>query len=150
MKNRRQEVIRELLREQAIQTQEDLVTALRARDFKVTQATVSRDMREMHLIKVPGKDGSYRYAEPDATWAGVSDRMIRMLRDCVLSAEVAGQMIVVKTMSGSANAAAEALDTVEMPEIVGSIAGDNTIFLAARDHAGAAAAVERIHSLLSQ
>lgn len=148
MKNSRHEAIRQLLREQVIQTQEDLVNALREHDFKVTQATVSRDIREMHLVKITGEDGLYRYAEPELGWTDLSDRLIRLLRDCVVSAEAAGQMIVVKTMSGSANTAAEALDSLEMPEIAGSIAGDNTIFLVARDHTSAQAAVERILNLI--
>ena len=132
MKNSRHEAIRQLLREQVI----------------VTQATVSRDIREMHLVKITGEDGLYRYAEPELGWTDLSDRLIRLLRDCVVSAEAAGQMIVVKTMSGSANTAAEALDSLEMPEIAGSIAGDNTIFLVARDHTAAQSAVERILNLI--
>ena len=148
MKSERQNTIRELLRERNIQTQEELVDALREKDFQVTQATISRDIKEMHLIKIPGEEGGYRYAEPASGVRGLSDRLTRLLRDCVVSAEAAGQMIVVKTMSGAANTAAEALDTMEMPEIVGSIAGDNTIFLVAQDHSAAATAVERIHGLM--
>ena len=148
MKAERQETIRQLLKSRIIQTQEDLAEALREQGFQVTQATVSRDMKEMHLIKVSGRDGGYRYAEPDYGWQGVNDRLIRLLRDCVTSTEAAGQMIVVKTMSGAANTAAEALDTMNMPEIIGSIAGDNTIFLVARDHSAAVAASERIQGFI--
>ena len=148
MKTKRQTVIRTLLKESKIQTQEELAEALRIRVFQVTQATVSRDMKDMHLIKISDEQGGYRYAEPETGWNGASDRLIRLLRDCVIHCEAAGQMIVVKTMSGSANTAAEALDSFEMPEIVGSIAGDNTIFLAARDHNDAMAAVERIQAII--
>lgn len=147
MKSERQTAIRVLLKEQVIQTQEDLAEALRARGFQVTQATVSRDMKEMHLMKVPLQEGGYQYAAPEWEGPGLSDRLIRMLKDCVLSVESAGQMIVVKTLSGSANTAAEALDTMAMPEILGSIAGDNTIFLVARDTEGARLAADQILQL---
>ena len=101
----------------------------------------------MHLIKVPVTDGGYQYAVPEREGPGLSDRLIRMLKDCVLSVEAAGQMVVVKTLSGSANTAAEALDSMDMPEILGSIAGDNTIFLVAADPAGAQRSAEKIRQL---
>ena len=147
MKSDRQAMIRTLLKERIIQTQEELAEALRDRGFQVTQATVSRDMKEMHLIKVPVTDGGYQYAVPEREGPGLSDRLIRMLKDCVLSVEAAGQMVVVKTLSGSANTAAEALDSMDMPEILGSIAGDNTIFLVAVDPAGAQRSAEKIRQL---
>lgn len=148
MKEKRQNAIRTLLKDRTIRTQEELVEALKSMGYQVTQATVSRDMKEMRLIKISEETGGWRYAEPDTSWPGLNDRLIRLLRDCVTSAEAAGQMIVVKTMSGAANTAAETLDKMEIPGIVGSIAGDNTIFLAARDAAAAADAVERIRSLI--
>lgn len=148
MKEKRQAAIRLILKNRAIQTQDELAEALREKNFQVTQATVSRDMKEMHLIKVPEEGGGYRYAEPETGWNGLNDRLIRLLRDSVLSAEPAGQIIVVKTMSGAAGTAAEALDSIALPEVIGSIAGDNTIFLAARDHKAAEIAVERIHGLI--
>lgn len=148
MKANRQTAIRSLLSEQRIHTQEELASALRNQGFQVTQATVSRDMKDLHLIKVPDKEGGYRYAEPEKGRSVANDRLIRLLRDCVLKCEVAGQLLVIKTMSGAANTAAEALDSLEMPEIAGSIAGDNTIFLAAWDHNAAIAAAERIQQLI--
>ena len=148
MKSKRQAAIRKVLKDQVIQTQEDLAKALRQQGFQVTQATVSRDMKEMRLIKISSKESGYHYAESENSPEGINDRLIRMLRDCVLSTEAAGQMVVVKTMSGSANTAAEAIDTLDMPEIVGSIAGDNTIFLVARDHSAAVYASERIQGMI--
>ena len=147
MKSERQASIRVLLREKSIQTQEELANALRSLGFQVTQATVSRDMKEMHLIKVPSPEGGYQYAVPEREEAGLSERLSRMLRDCMISAEAAGQMIVVKTISGSAGTAAEALDNLQIPGIIGSIAGDNTIFLVARDPESAAGAAEKIERL---
>ena len=144
MKNERQTAIRSLLKDRVIQTQEELAEALRNGGFRVTQATVSRDIKEMHLIKVPLTEGGYQYAVPEHEGPGLSERLIRMLKDCVLSVEAAGQMIVIKTLSGSANTAAEALDTLRMSEILGSIAGDNTIFLVAKDPEKARSAAEQI------
>ena len=148
MKSERQAAIRALLRERSIQTQEELAAALRSIGFQVTQATVSRDMKEMHLIKVPAAEGGYQYAAPEREDSGLSERLARMLRDCMISAEAAGQMVIVKTISGSAGTAAEALDNLQIPGIIGSIAGDNTIFLAARDPESAAEASEAINRLI--
>ena len=128
MKTERQAAIRSLIREQAIRTQDEMANALRNMGYQVTQATVSRDIREMRLVKIASSSGGYRYGEPEAGWNGLDERLTRLLRDCVLSAEAAGQIIVVKTMR--------------------SIAGDNTIFLAARDHASAQSAGERILALI--
>ena len=147
MKNERQAAIRLLLKDRVIQTQEELAKALQSDGFRVTQATVSRDIKEMHLIKVPMTEGGYQYAVPEREGLGLSERLIRMLKDCVISVEAAGQMIVIKTLSGSANTAAEALDTLQLAEILGSIAGDNTIFLVARDTNGASLAAEQIRQL---
>ena len=148
MKEERKAAIRQILKETEIQTQKDLARALRERGFQVTQATVSRDMKEMRLTKAPGPGGVSRYVEPEYPVPGLDQRMIRLLRECVILTEAAGQMVVVKTMSGAAGTAAEALDALEMDGILGSIAGDNTIFLAARDSEAAAAARETIRNYL--
>ena len=147
MKRERQDAIRKMLEKTPISTQEELAEALRADGFPVTQATVSRDIKEMHLTKVPLTDGGYRYAAPETGRREAWQRLVRLLADCVLDVETGGQMIVVKTLSGAASTAAEALDVLGMPEIMGSIAGDNTIFLAARDPEGAAQAGERIRRM---
>ena len=150
MKKERHAAIRDLLKEQTIRSQKDLVDALRLRGISATQATVSRDMKELHLIRVPAESGGFRYTEPEISIPGLSERMIRLLCDCVVQVEAAGQMIVVKTMSGSASTAAETLDSLEMPEIAGSIAGDNTIFLVARDPGSAMNATKKIQRLLKR
>ena len=149
MKAERQEAIRNILNEQEIQTQEELAEALRKRGFSVTQATVSRDIREMRLIKLSRSNGGYQYGIQEGnTDIGSNERMIRMLRECMLSVESSGQMIVIKTLSGSANTAAEALDSMDMPDILGSIAGDNTIFLVARAEEKASMIAERVRNLM--
>jgi len=133
MKNDRQQAIIELLKSRPIETQSELAAALQSMGFQVTQATVSRDIREMRLVKIPAPEGGYQYALPGQEGRNVSDRMIRMLRDSLLQVDHAGNMVVVKTLSGSANSAGEALDSMEWPEILGSIAGDNTLFMVARN-----------------
>lgn len=132
MKAKRQALIREIVEAQSIQTQEELAEALRAHDMVVTQATVSRDIREMHLLKVLAEDGSYRYATMEKSDTGISDRLIRMLADSVVEMNSANNLIVIHTLSGSAHVAAEAIDNLKWPEIIGTIAGDNTILLIVR------------------
>ncbi len=148
MKNNRQAAIRRILSERPVETQEELAEALREMGFQATQATVSRDMKEMRLIKKPVPGGSFRYTMPEPTESFSNERLIRILRDAVIEIDRAGQLLVVKTLSGSANIAAEALDTMRIPEIIGSIAGDNTVFLAARDPDSAGKAEERIRGFL--
>lgn len=114
MKAKRQALIREIVESQSIQTQEELAEALRVHGMVVTQATVSRDIKEMHLIKVLAEDGVYRYAMIDKNDQGVGDRLIRMLSDSVVDINSANNLIVIKTLSGSAHVAAEAVDSLQI------------------------------------
>ena len=148
MKSRRQEAIVSLLQNQRIETQEDMVRALSDRGFHVTQATVSRDIREMQLMKVPAREGGYQYAVPEQGGRIIGERLIRILRDSLVHVDSAGHMVVVKTLSGSANSAAEALDLLQLDEMLGSIAGDNTIFIVARDENAAGQIVETIQNIM--
>ncbi len=147
MKSRRQEEILELIERRNIETQEELAEALRKRGYRVTQATVSRDIKELHLSKVPMGAGGYRYGKQRAPEPAVSERLIRILRDSLVDVAHAGQMVVVKTLSGSANVAAEAIDTMQWPEILGTIAGDNTIFIVVHDHIAAFDVSEKLKAL---
>ena len=147
MKAKRQNEIIRLITTGDIETQEDLAAELRNLGFQVTQATVSRDIRELRLIKVASKGGGYKYAKPERHEIAVSERLTRILSDSLVHVDFSGNLIVVKTLSGSANVAAEALDTLGWPEILGTIAGDNTIFMVARDPAEAGEVVSRISQL---
>ena len=98
MKSKRQALIREIVESQSIQTQEELAEALRVHGMVVTQATVSRDIKEMHLLKVLAEDGNYRYATIDKNDQGVGDRLIRMLSDSVVDINSANNLIVIKTI----------------------------------------------------
>jgi len=148
MKAKRQALIREIVEAQSIQTQEELAEALRVHGMVVTQATVSRDIREMHLLKVLAEDGSYRYATMEKGDTGVSDRLIRMLSDSVVEMDSANNLIVIRTLPGSAHVAAEAVDNLKWPEVLGTIAGDNTILVIVRANDEVEAVIKRFRSII--
>ncbi len=150
MKTDRQAEILRIIGETEIDTQEELAQQLRKKGYKVTQATVSRDIKELRLIKISGRRTAYCYAKPGRHETPVNDRMIRLLSDSVVSIDYAGQMIVVKTLSGSANVAAEAIDNMNWEEVLGTIAGDNTIFVAVRNEIDARIISERIKLLIEK
>lgn len=129
MKAKRQALIREIVESQNIQTQEELAEALGKRGMVVTQATVSRDIKEMHLIKVLAEDGTYRYATIDQNDQGMGDRLIRMLADSVIDLNSANNLIVIRTLSGSAMSRERRWTACSWPEVLGTIAGDNTILV---------------------
>ena len=143
MKTDRQNEILRLIENEEIETQEELANRLREIGFKVTQATVSRDIKDLRLIR----QSDYRYAKPGRHELQANDRMIRLLSDSTLSVDYSGQMIVIKTLSGSANVAAEAIDTMNWKEVLGTIAGDNTIFLAVKNENDTAEIADRIRKL---
>lgn len=147
MKSKRQNEIIRLIASRDIETQEELASELRALGYKVTQATVSRDIRELRLIKVASKGSGFKYAKPDRHEIAVSERLTRILSDSLVNVDSSGNIIVVKTLSGSANVAAEALDNLGWPEILGTIAGDNTIFIVTRTEADTTEITNRIRRL---
>ncbi len=133
MKTKRHAMILKLIASEDIDTQEELARLLSAQGFTVTQATVSRDIKELRLIKVLTGDGHYKYATVEKAETDLQERFIRLFSNCVVSITSSGNLIVLKTMAGSAAVAAEAIDSLKWPEIAGSIAGDNTIFVAVRE-----------------
>ena len=133
MKTKRHAMILKLIASEDIDTQEELARLLSAQGFTVTQATVSRDIKELRLIKVLTGDGHYKYATVEKAETDLQERFIRLFSKCVVSITSSGNLIVLKTMAGSAAVAAEAIDSLKWPEIAGSIAGDNTIFVAVRE-----------------
>ena len=150
MKSKRQDEILQIINHKDIETQEELAAELRAAGYKVTQATVSRDIRELRLIKAAAKGGRFKYAKPERHEIAVSERLTRILTDALVNVDSSGNMIVVKTLSGSANVAAEALDNLGWAEILGTIAGDNTIFIVVRNEADAAEITNRIRKMTDQ
>lgn len=148
MKSVRQVAILDIIEKQDVETQEELAEALRARGIKVTQATVSRDIKELRLLKVLAPNGAYKYATADKAENGLNERFIRMLAESLLSVTASNNLIVVKTLAGSANVAAEALDSLHWPEILGSLAGDNTILLIIRSNEEVPGVINRIQDMM--
>ncbi len=128
MKNKRQEKIIEIIESQSIETQEALQEKLRACGFDVTQATVSRDIKELRLTKVSTKGNRYKYAVLDSDDPRQTAQYVNIMKESVISVQCAQNMLVIKTFSGMAQAAAAAIDSLLCDEIIGSIAGDDTIF----------------------
>lgn len=133
MKYSRHAKILEIIETHEIETQEELAELLKKNGFNVTQATVSRDIKELRLIKVLTKTGKYKYATIKQQESMVSDRLIKIFKDTVLSIDYAENFIVFKTLVGAANAAAAAVDAMDTKDVVGTIAGDDTIFMIVRD-----------------
>ena len=116
----------------------------------VTQATVSRDIKELHLLKVLADDGGYRYATMDKSEQGTNDRLIHMLADSVLDIQSANNLIVIHTLAGSAHVAGEAVDSLKWPEVLGTIAGDNTILIVVRSNEDVDSVLRRFRSIIKQ
>jgi transcriptional regulator of arginine metabolism len=136
-KQHRQQTLLRLVTDKRLATQQDVVRALRAAGFAATQATVSRDIVELGLVKV-GRDGVHVYAAPAAVPAsGGLDRLRRFCEEYAVLGAVAGNLVVLRTPPGTANALAIALDTSGFTDVVGTLAGDDTVFVAARDPARA-------------
>ena len=148
MKNARQAAILSIIEQNDVETQEELAGRLKEMGIVVTQATVSRDIKELRLLKVLSGSGGYKYATADKAEHGLSERFVRMFRDSVLSINFAGNIVVVKTLAGSANVAAEAIDSMRLPEILGTMAGDNTILVIVQNETEAAQAVKRFQDML--
>ena len=137
MKTARQKQITTLISEKDIDTQEELMQLLAAAGFKATQATISRDIKELRLVKIATPDGLYKYAPPGSTDVRPNAKYENILRETVTGAECAGNIIVVRTYAGMAMAACAAIDAMEWADVVGSLAGDDTIFIVARSPEGA-------------
>lgn len=150
MKSARHSLILEIIEEKDIETQEELADELKRQGIKVTQATVSRDIKELRLLKVLGEHGGYKYATVERAEKGMNDRFIRMLSECVISVDSVGNLIVIKTLSASANAACEAIDSMKWDEVLGTIAGDNTLLVIARSEEAVEAMTARLHELIKK
>ena len=148
MKVNRHAKIIELINKHHIETQEELAEYLNQEGFKVTQATVSRDIRDLKLTKVPYEYGKQRYAVHQSAENGMSEKYIRVLRDGYVSMDMAQNILVLKTVSGMAMAVAAAVDAMKFKEIVGSIAGDDTIMMAVRSVEDTRIVMDKIREIL--
>lgn len=147
MKSGRQAKILELVKKYDIETQEELSELLIREGFSVTQATVSRDIRQLHLTKV-SKGGKQKYAVLNEKTPDMTEKYIRVLRDGFVSMDMAQNILVIKTVSGMAMAVAAALDHMDCHEIVGSIAGDDTIMCAVRTVEDTVILMDRLRRIL--
>lgn len=152
MKKRRQDKILEIIAKKAVQTQEDLLQELRDAGFEVTQATVSRDIKELKLIKSSSTDGKYRYYSQDGGRNAKSgDRLVVLCRQNAISCDYAGNTCVVKCMSGTANAVCAGIDESYSADdsFLGTIAGDDTIFILFRNEAASKKFIEYLKTIIS-
>ena len=148
MKLERHSKIVELIGKYEIETQEELADRLREAGFRVTQATVSRDIRQLHLTKVSKGDGRQKYVSLTKSDTEMTEKYTRVFREGFLSMEMAQNILVVKTVSGMAMAVAAALDHMDCHEIVGSIAGDDTIMCAVRSVEDTETLMERLRRIV--
>ena len=148
MRNKRHEAILTLIKQQNIETQQDLTVALASVGFDVTQATVSRDIKELRLVKKLNVDGKYVYApHTQSSDEGVSDKMSNILRQSIVSVDYALNTIVIKTLTGMAQGAASVLDAMQFSECLGTIAGDDTIFVTARSEEAAQKLTKKLKNM---
>ncbi len=150
MRISRQNKILELIEQYEIDTQDKLVAMLREHGYEVTQATISRDIKELQLIKALSPSGKYRYAASRTADGPVSDRLSNIYRETVRSIVSSGNIVLIKALSGCANAAAETLDNFGLEHVIGSVAGDNTVLLVVDDPANTQAVVDRLNALLKK
>lgn len=150
MKVARREKIKELIRQYDIDTQEELATRLNEAGFKVTQATVSRDIRALKMTKVADGEGRSRYAILQEIPSGLGDKYTRVLHDALLTIDQGQNLVVIRTVPGMAMGVAAALDALEWEEILGCIAGDDTVMCVARTTEEASGVVKRLKSILQR
>lgn len=144
-RNERQELILKLIAENEIDTQEELRQTLEDRGIPVTQATISRDMRELDLIKVGGIQKKYRYAE--ARTNSVSPKMQNLFRECVVEIRAVNNLLLVKTLGGNASNAGMVVDQLELKEIAGTVAGDDTLLVVCETREDAVKLAEKLRDM---
>jgi transcriptional regulator of arginine metabolism len=151
MKARRQTRILEIVRQGIIETQEELARRLEEEGFPVTQATVSRDIKELKLVKVPMGDGRYRYAPAAEPAVGVArERMLRLLREYVTGFDASENIVVLSTLPGMAEGVAEAIDNLHLPEVIGTLAGERVVFAVVKPRRAVAGFLTRLRDILGQ
>lgn len=148
MKSKRHDKILEIIASKEIETQEELAEELRQAGFEVTQATVSRDIKLLKLVKMQSTSGKYKYVASTNEEKDIKDKLLSILENAVISVEKVDKFIVIRTLTGSASAAAEAVDSLFTTETAGTIAGDNTIFVLARTEDKAEELINKIRKII--
>ncbi len=148
MKISRHAKILEIIEKHPTETQEELAEELKKSGYNITQATVSRDIKELKLVKVLDENSIYKYASLKEHDSMLSERLVKVFAESVLSVDYAGNIVVVKTFSEAANAAAEAIDVLDFKETVGTIAGDDTIFILVRNADNVEVVIDRLKKMM--
>ncbi|MBQ8415550.1 MAG: arginine repressor [Clostridia bacterium] len=149
MKRNRQEKMMELISRYEIDTQDELIARLRENGYDVTQATVSRDIRELKIAKITTGKGTYRYVLPKQMETGSGMKFNSSLIDSIVTVDHAANIVVLKTYPGLANAVAVGIDSMNMQQILGCVAGDDTIMVVSRDEECAKIIADRFHTLMN-
>lgn len=150
MRYSRQNKIIEIINNYEVDTQEKLASLLKEEGYEVTQATISRDIKELQLVKTLSSNGKYKYAVNQSNDLPLTERFVKIFRQTVVSVDSAENLIIVKTLSGCANAAGEAIDTSRMPHIKGSIAGDNTLLIIVDEKNNVPAILQEFSNLMRE
>lgn len=148
MKISRHAKILEIIERHPIETQEELAEELKKSGYHITQATVSRDIKELKLVKVLDVNGTYKYASMREQDSMLNERLVKVFAESVLSIDYSGNIVVVKTFSGAANAAAEAIDVLDYKEMVGTVAGDDTIFILVRNQEDVETLIDKLKKMM--
>jgi transcriptional regulator of arginine metabolism len=145
----RQSKILELINEKEVETQEDLAEALKNIGTDVTQATISRDIKELRLIKVTAKSGKYKYGTIEESQNSISDRLVRIFKNSIVSIDPAMNIIIIRTIPGAAQICGSAIDSLQITDIGGSIAGDDTVFVACKSLESVEEIINNLYSLIN-
>ena len=148
LRSARHAKILEIISHKEVETQEELCAELNALNYVVTQATISRDIRDLHLFKVAGVEKKYRYAYIKDGESEISPKMKSLFRDCVVSVKAAQNLVLVKTLTGNGANAGAVVDKLNYEEVVGSVAGDDTLLIVCADNASAELVVEKITTFI--
>lgn len=149
MKSKRHNKVLEIINQSEIETQEELAEELKKNGFDVTQATVSRDIKLLKLVKMQSSSGKYRYVAQTQEERGLNDKLYSILKNAAISAEKVDRFVVLKTLTGTASAVAEAIDNLYTEDVAGTIAGDNTIFILVRTDEKAEELILKVRKIIS-
>lgn len=147
-KKERHQLLRQLVEQEVIRKQEDFVEILQKKGIDITQATISRDIKELQLIKVPAQDGGYQYNLPPEMNYNVSKKLARMMKDAFVSIDTQKELVLIKTLPGNAFALGNLIETASYQEVFGCVAGDDTVLVICRDTEKAESFQRRIISFI--
>ncbi len=150
MRYSRQNKVLELISKYEIETQEKLCQLLKNSGYNVTQATVSRDIKELQLVKTLSPSGKYKYSVSTSNEGPINDRFVKIFKETIINVVSSGNIVLVKTLSGCGPAAGEAIDSLNIPYLIGSVAGDNTVLLVADDPGHVPEIVEKFENILGK